>query len=277
MTGMFVDGINGIRILVRLMTDRMLTSTAPVDANAMLKALNTYQDWFKDYQRALFHTADILEVRVPQVGEADGAEKSPGGVARIMGAVLAGQMLFFAFYTGAYSMMSILREDEEGTLARLFTTPTNRTVILAGKFLAVVLMVLVQAGVMLGVGALAFKIHWGQPLSILMAVVGQVAAASGLGVLLISLVKTTNQAGPVLGGGLTMLGMLGGLFTSNVDMPESFTRLAVLTPQGWANTTWKIALTGAPASELALHCAVLLGMGVVMFAAGAVIFRRRFA
>ena len=30
-------------------------------------------------------------------------------------------MIFFAFFTAAYSMMSILREDEEGTLARALT------------------------------------------------------------------------------------------------------------------------------------------------------------
>lgn len=51
----------------------------------------------------------------------------------MMGLTMAGQMIFFAFFTGGNSMMSILREDEEGTLARLFTTPTDRTNILMGK------------------------------------------------------------------------------------------------------------------------------------------------
>ena len=62
-------------------------------------------------------------------------------------------------------MMSILQEDEEGTLARIFSTPTGRTSILAGKFLAVVLMVTVQGVVMILAGIVLFKVNWGNPLA----------------------------------------------------------------------------------------------------------------
>ena len=58
-------------------------------------------------------------------------------------------------------------------------------------------------------------------------------AASGLGVLLISFVKNMRQTGFVLGGVLSVLGMLSGLFTANIDMPEAFNKLANFTPQGW--------------------------------------------
>jgi len=60
-------------------------------------------------------------------------------------------------------------------------------------------------------------------------------------------------------------------------MPEGFTCMAFFTPQGWAINGWKLALAGSPASELALTCAVCALTGVVMFAAGAAIFRRRYA
>ena len=114
-------------------------------------------------------------------------------MSQIMGPVFAGMMLFFAFYTGAYAMMSILQEDELGTLARLFTTPTSRTAILSGKLLSVLLMVLIQSLVMLVVGRLAFGINWGNPVAISMNVLGQVVAASGLGVLLISFLKNSKK------------------------------------------------------------------------------------
>ena len=114
----------------------------------------------------------------------------------MMGLVMAGQMIFFSFFTGAYAMISILQETEEGTLARLFTTPTDRTSILSGKFLAVLLMVILQGMVLMVAGSLLFGINWGEPGSVALALTGQVLAAVGLGVLLISFVKTSSQGGP---------------------------------------------------------------------------------
>ncbi len=191
---------------------------------------------------------------------------------------MVGQMIFFAFFTGAYAMMSILREQEEGTLARLFTTPTSRTAILAGKFLAVVLTVIIQGLVLMTAARVAFGVKWGSPAAAALALVGQVLAASGLGVLLIALVKDTRQAGPVLGGALTALGMLSGLFTAAVpNMPALFAQLGTFTPQGWVLRGWQAVLAGGTPGEVLLPVTVCAVMGAVLFAAGAAMFRRRFA
>jgi len=112
---------------------------------------------------------------------------------------------------------------------------------------------------------------------VVLALLGQVVAAAGLGVLLISFVKTSRQAGPILGGALTALGMLGGLFTANITMPEAFNRLATFTPQGWVVRGWKIVLNGQPATDLLLPLLVMLVVGVIMFMIGAFRFHRRFA
>jgi ABC-2 type transport system permease protein len=274
---MYLDSINGFRMLVQMVTDHISLAQKPVGENTYLDAVDDYKQWYKDYQDTLFHTNQNLDIIAPAAKLKDTSPSSSNGMGRLMGIVLAGQMLFFAFYTGAYSMMSILREQEQGTLARLFTTPTDRMTILTGKFLAVFLMVLVQSLVMLTIGALAFGIQWGQPGSVLLMVVGQVIAAGGLGVLLISFVKTSKQAGPVLGAGLTMLGMLGGLFTSNVQMPEAFTRLQLFTPQGWAISGWKLAMNDLPPADILLTFLVLACLGSGMFFAGSFLFRRRFA
>ena len=125
----------------------------------------------------------------------------------------------------------------------------------------------------------ALMLAWGAPASVALALTGQVVAAAGLGVLLISFVKTTRQGGPVLGGGLTVLGMLGGLFTSSIPggMPEAFNLIANVTPQGWVLKGWRIALAGQPTGDQLVPFIVVIAMGVVMFAVGAVMFRRRYA
>jgi ABC-2 type transport system permease protein len=204
-------------------------------------------------------------------------DKSSNSLQSMMGLVMAGQLIFFSFFTGAYAMMSILEEAEDGTLSRLFTTPTNRTVILFGKFLAVLLIVMFQGTVLLVAGRLIFGIHWGQPGAILLALLGQMVASVGLAVLLVSFIKTSKQAGPIFGGALTMLGMLSGLFTTNVAMPESFKAIANFTPQGWVLKAWTLSLAGQPAAEMIVPFLVLVAMGFVMFAIGAVMFSRRYA
>jgi ABC-2 type transport system permease protein len=237
--------------------------------------IEKYQAWYANFQRNLFHQPEsaALVLSAPAAGS-----PQTTGIANLMGLVLAGQMIFFAFYTGAYAMLSILREQEEGTLARLFTTPTGRTTILAGKFLAVVLTVILQGLVLMTAGRFVFGIQWGDPAAAALALGGQVAAATGLGVLLIAFVKDTRQGGPVLGGALTGLGMLGGLFTASIpNMPEAFKALANFTPQGWALKGWNVVTSGGSAADALLPFAVCLTLGILLFAAGAVLFQRRFA
>lgn len=277
MVTMMLDGVSGGGIAIQALMERQQANGIQPDPAQIPDWVTRYTDWYREFQRDLFHRPEkaALVLTAPSAGEAESADP----IQQMMGLTMAGQMIFFAFFTGAYAMMSILREDEEGTLARLFTTPTERANILAGKFLAVVLTVILQGLVLMTAGHYAFGIAWGQAASVALALGGQVMAASGLGVLLISFVKTTKQGGPVLGGGLTALGMLGGLFTANIPggMPAAFQMLANFTPQGWVLKGWKLALAGSAPADLLLPFVVALALGVVMFAIGAVMFKRRYA
>jgi ABC-2 type transport system permease protein len=275
MVTMMIDGVAGGGIAVQTLLERQQANGTQPDPEAIPGWIENYTNWYADFQRDLFHNPEqaALVLKAPSASEGN---EDP--IKSMMGQTMAGQMIFFAFFTAGYAMLSILREDEEGTLARLFTTPTQRVQILAGKFVAVFLTVILQGGVLLTAGRLAFGIEWGGLDAVLIALVGQVIAAAGLGVLLISFVKTSQQGGPVLGGGLTLLGMLGGLFTANIPggMPAAFTAMGNFTPQGWVLKAWQLALSGADAAALLLPLGISLAMGSVMFALGAVMFARRF-
>ncbi len=274
-----LDGVAGGGIALKTVTARQQANGITPNPAQIPALIARYGDWYTAFQRALFHAPEQAAiVMTPPAALASGTgDTAANATQSMMGMVMAGQIIFFAFFTGAYAMMSLLREDEEGTLARLFTTPTDRTMILAGKFLAVFLTVVLQGIVLLAAGRLAFGVMWGAPLSVGLALLGQVFAATGLGVLLISVIKTSKQAGPVLGGALTMLGMLSGLFTTNIAMPAAFNRIGIFTPQGWVLGAWKASLAGQPPAALFVPFLVLLTMGAVMFATGATIFRRRYA
>ncbi|MCG2787735.1 MAG: ABC transporter permease [Anaerolineae bacterium] len=277
MVTMMLDGVSGGGIAIQTLMERQQASGLQPDPAQISAWVTRYTDWYRDFQRDLFHNPEkaALVLTSLSAGETESADP----IQQMMGLTMAGQMIFFAFFTGAYAMMSILCEDEEGTLARLFTTPTERANILAGKFLAVVLTVILQGLVLMTAGHYAFGIAWGQPGAVALALAGQVIAASGLGVLLIAFVKTSKQGGPVLGGGLTALGMLGGLFTANIPggMSAAFAMLANFTPQGWVLKGWKLSLAGAVPADLLLPFVVALAMGAVMFAIGAVMFKKRYS
>jgi ABC-type Na+ efflux pump permease subunit len=95
-------------------------------------------------------------------------------VTQIIGPLMAGMMVFYSFYTGVATAESILREEEERTLPRLFTTPTSQTTILSGKFLAVLTTVLIQIIVLILFGHFAFGIQWGNGGSLAWIIAGTV-------------------------------------------------------------------------------------------------------
>jgi ABC-2 type transport system permease protein len=272
-----LDGVSGAGIALETYLDRQQVNGITPDPARIPAWLEGYTTWYADFQRALFHDPDqaVFVMVAPSAGQTETADPFQ----KVMGLTLAGQMIFFAFFSGAFAMMSILDESENGTLARLFTTPTDRTAILAGKFLAVFITVIVQGLVLLGTGHYVFGITWGEPAGVVLALTGQVIAATGLGVLLISFVKSSRQGGPVLGGGLTALGMLGGLMTANMPnaLPETMNTIANFTPQGWVLKTWQMVMAGNSVADLLVPIAVMLGMGFVMFTLGAIQFKKRFA
>ena len=274
MVSAMLDGVVGGGILVETILERQQIRGNQTNPEIIPAVIERYSNWYSDFQRNLFHHPEKAAL---VLSSSTSQTTSDNPLAKMLGLMMAGQMIFFAFFTGGYSMMSILQENEEGTLARMFTLPISRTSVLSGKLLAVILMVIVQGIVLLIAAHFIYKIEWGNPFMVALALLGQVFAASGLGVFLISFVKSSKQAGPVMGGGLTALGMLGGLFTANVPMPEAFNKLAAFTPQGWVIRSWKVVLNAQPLSDLIVPLLISLFVGLVLFIVGAYRFKKRFS
>jgi ABC-2 type transport system permease protein len=198
--------------------------------------------------------------------------------ASMMSSMTVGMLVFFAFYTAASMAQSILKEDEDGTLPRLFTPPTARAIILGGKFVAIFLMVIVQVFVVMIISSLLFKITWGDPLLVALSIVGLVICAAGFGLFLLSFIKNTRQAGPMIGGVLTVTSMLGGLYSMTIpNAPALMDTLSLFMPQGWVMRSWKLTLNGGQLIEVLLPVLVAVAVGAVLFGIGTLNFRRRYA
>jgi ABC-2 type transport system permease protein len=198
----------------------------------------------------------------------------------IISFIMGGMTIFYAFFTGTSTAQTILREDEDGTLPRLFTTPTTHAAVLGGKFLAVGLTVLVQMSVLLVLGRLIFAIQWGSLLPLVLVTLTTVLAAATFGIFIMSLLKNTKQAGSVLGGVLTVTGMLGmvKIFTMGSPTSPVWADIAsMVVPQGWAVRGLSQVMAAAALNDILLTCLALLGMSVVFFLIGVLRFQKRYA
>jgi ABC-2 type transport system permease protein len=215
---------------------------------------------------------DIVEARAPALPGSD-SSSDPG----ITGIVLAGQLVLFTFFGASIAARTILVEEEQGTLARLFTTPATRTAVLGGKFLLAFLTVLVQSIVILLVGWLAFRIDWGELATVAVLVLTGCAVACGLAMLIGAFCRTLAQEGAIGSGIFLVLALMGGNFTGSFSSGGVATTVSRMVPNGWLLAGWDTAMRGGAVADIALDVLVVLAFTAVFFAIAVAVLRRRFA
>ena len=263
----FMDSLSGTRVAVEVVT-RQSGSSDPALIGQVVK----------QYVAAIpsgDQSAALFDLHAPAA-----SKPAASTLSLIVSFIMGGMTIFYAFFTGTSTAQSILREDEDGTLPRLFTTPTSQATVLGGKFLAVGLTVLVQMTVLLILGRLIFAIQWGSLLPLALVTLATVLAAATFGIFVMSLLKSTHQAGTVLGGVLTVTGMLGmvKIFTMGSGASPAWADIAsMFVPQGWAVRGLSQVMNAASINDILLTCLALLGMSVVFFLIGVLRFQKRYA
>jgi ABC-2 type transport system permease protein len=214
----------------------------------------------------------LLEQRSPQV--TDGvAQKEPN----VGSQVLVGMMLFFMLFGASVPARSILEEHQLGTLSRLFTTPTPRSVILGGKYISVFLVVLLQAVILLVAGWLLMGAHWGPLGPVVALTLCSALVAASLGLMCISFAKTAGQAGAVSSAIFVFLGLISGNFFGSINIGGTFAIVRRVSPLGWLIEGWGNLLYGGSWKNIWLPVAATLAFALVFFAVATVFFRRRYA
>jgi ABC-2 type transport system permease protein len=262
----FMDSMSGARVAVNV----VMKQTGSTNPQLIGQVAQQYMAASPNGDQ----TAALFDVRSPST------TKTPANpISAMIGLILGGMAIFYAFFTGASTAQSILKEDEDGTLPRLFTTPTTQSTILGGKFLAVGLTVIVQMTVLLILGRLIFGIHWGAFLPLAIVTIGSIMAATAFGIFLMSLLKNTKQSGTVFGGVLTVTGMMGmiKIFTMGVSSGGWIDTVQLFVPQGWATRGLLQVMNGAPMADILLTFLVLVVISAVMFTIGVLRFQKRYA
>lgn len=264
----FMDGLSGIKIALKLSVEQLEGADAALIGLIIQEILENSPSQSDNISN------ELLEVRFP--GE---APVSTNPLVRIVGPVMGGMTIFYAFFTASTSAQSIIREEEQRTLPRLFTTPTSQSTILSGKFLSVFLTVFVQMTILLIFGWLIFRIEWGDLSSIIIMLIGIVFVASSFGIFVNSFLKDTKQGGIIFGGVLTFTGMLGMIRVFAISSPtanELGNSVSLLVPQGWAIRGLIQSMDGEAVTSVLISTCIMLIWSAVFFSVGVWRFNKRY-
>jgi ABC-2 type transport system permease protein len=192
-------------------------------------------------------------------------------------------LVFGMFFVIAAIANLFVEERRCGALARLRSLGVPAFVLLASKALPYFAVNLVQAALMLMVGAWLMPLLGGNALSfagvhwpaLVLVVCAISAAAVSLALMLSCLVRSHAQAaavGPVLN---VLMAALGGIMVPTFVMPAAMQRLAALSPMNWGlEALLTVLLRGGGVAAAAPLLLRLLAFAALMLALAWLIFKR---
>ncbi len=186
-----------------------------------------------------------------------------------------GMALMFLMYTVSYGGRSILAERTQGTLPRLLVSPTNSAQILGGKVFGIFLTGAAQMLILIGGTSLLFQLKWGDPLGVLILVLVAVFGATGWGMLITALARTTAQVANTGSAVMLIFGILGGSFIQLDQMPASIQTMSRITPNAWALDGFTTLALGGTLADLSTPIAALLTMGILLFLSSVLLFGKK--
>ena len=185
--------------------------------------------------------------------------------------------VMFVFFLVNLMARSFLAERELGTLRRLRTAPVRPAAILAGKTLPFFLLSVAQTAVLFLAGRFLFGMTWGpRPWLLIPVLLCCSAAATGLGLLIATLVKSDSQVSAYATSVVIILAGISGCFMPRDWLPELMRTLSLATPHAWALMGYHEVLnTPVPrTAEVLDDCGVLLAFAAGFYALGAWRFGR---
>jgi ABC-type polysaccharide/polyol phosphate export permease len=203
-----------------------------------------------------------------------GSKSGPGF--NLFSYLLVGMAGMFLLFLASNAMTDLHRELRHHTFERYHTLHQQLLPFVWGKVVFAVVLLLLCSAVMLGGGALIFRIHWHQPVALTALTFSYVCFAAGLMAVLVALVPDESRAAVLNNIAGMGLGMAGGCAFPPDQLP-AFLRehITPLLPSFWfVDTARRLEFGGdVPWMLVSLKLTVL---STVLIALAALLFRRRF-
>lgn len=219
---------------------------------------------------ALASDEEAVEVRRSVVDAESGF--LPGGFAYSTPTML----VLFVFITAVTGSGSIIESRRLGIHDRALAGPVTPGALVAGETLSLLLVSVVQAALIVGVGTFAFGVAWGDPLAALTLMGLWALVGTGAGVLAGTVFRTAEQSTSI---GVTVgmvAGMVGGCMWPLEIVPGWLRTLGHLVPHAWAIDGWVEVLSrGGDLGSIRAEVAVLAVFAAALLGAAAMRLRAR--
>ena len=189
--------------------------------------------------------------------------------------IAPGMALMFLMYTVTYGGLSLIKENRQGTLARMLISPTTSTQVLSGKVIGIFLTAVAQLLILIGGTSLLFGLKWGDPLAVLALLFAAAFAATGWGMVIAAFLKTPGQVGSIGSALMLIFGLLGGSFFDISSLPGWVQTISKISPNAWGMEGFLDLAHGGSIVSVRTPVFALLSMGAVLFCAAAFWISRR--
>jgi ABC-2 type transport system permease protein len=170
----------------------------------------------------------------------------------------------FAFFLLGNLGFGVFREHAWATWERLRASPASPAEIMAGKVVVPLLTLLLQLGVLFGIGGMIFGLHVRGSMLGMILVIGALAICLvSLGALLLAVCRSVMQLNAATNIGTMVFAGLGGAITPLSVLPQWARTLAPATPSYWAMRGFRsVTLSNGDLRSVALPIGVLLSFSV---------------
>ena len=188
--------------------------------------------------------------------------------------IVPGYAIFFALFGINAAAGTILQEKEDGTFRRLLIAPVNKYALLGGKLLAQFILTLAQLSFFFIFGYFAFHLHIGSLPAVIALLIGASLAATGLGILLVSIVKTRRQLNAIVPLVVIITSAIGGAWWPLFIEPAWMQQVAKIGLTAWAMEGLNgVMILGKDFVQVAPDILGLLAYGIICFVIATRLFR----
>ena len=281
------------QIVMGLLQKAAMTAMPASMADEGMKFADEYMGGFTPAQRAKVDE-ELNALRKEQasgkIGTGNGRNDAGAGIVAVKTRAVVGEDkkspmisfyaaaigVMFLLFTASGSAGALLDEAESGTLERVLSTRVTMTKLLAGKLVFNTLLAFVQLVAMFLWGWAVFQLDFFShvPGFVVMGLCTAFAVAA-FGMLLASACHTRAQLGALSTLLILIMSSIGGSMFPRFLMPEGMQKAGLLTINAWAIDGFtKVFWRDLPVSDLWPQVAVLLAIGVVLFAVARRVARR---
>ena len=165
----------------------------------------------------------------------------------------------------------------EAVVHHRLAVPVDRdAVTVGGKIAGTYFTGAAQMFILIILGSLAFQIHWGGSLAVVLLTLALVAAATSWGMLIAAYSRTSGQAATLGTAVVLIFAGLAGNFVPRQLLPQWLQTASYISPNAWGLEGFMKLAGGSPLTDILGPLAALLSMAIVLFGLALLAFRRQY-